>query len=394
MLYYDLKSENGLDDIMADDNMRTAGAGRQRVQLLKRCIVLTGMTIILLPTVLCFILLDRVQRLDKALEGLAAQTEALADIVSLQQEQLEELAQGAAATGGGNAENRLLGKDLAVTQETVQEEAGLSPDGSREGSGGDGSLDGPGTGGTEKSGMGGADGPGNGEADKPGNDAAEEAAEVTAAHKVYLTFDDGPSKYTEDILDILDRYGVKATFFVVGKESGSSREALQEIVARGHTLGMHSYSHKYTEIYGSLESFAEDYRKIHDYLYEVTGVECTVYRFPGGSSNDVSRIDMEEFADYLDTQGVRFFDWNIASGDGGAKLLSVETLTKNSTRDIERFGTSVILMHDAASKPTTVEALPVIIESILALEDTVILPITEDTELVQHIQRRAETPGD
>lgn len=392
MLYYDLKSENGLDDIMADDNMRTAGAGRQRVQLLKRCIILTGMTIILLPTVLCFILLNRLQRLDKALEELAAQTESLADIVSWQQEQLEELTQGVTATRGGNADNRFLGRDLEVTQETVQ--------GGQEGTGGNGSLDGPGIGGADKPDDGtdkpddGTDEPGIDGADEPDDGAAEESAEVTAAHKVYLTFDDGPSKYTKDILDILDRYGVKATFFVVGKESDSSKEAMQEIVARGHTLGMHSYSHKYTEIYGSLESFAEDYSKIRDYLYEVTGVECTVYRFPGGSSNNVSRIDMEEFADYLDTQGVRFFDWNIASGDGGAKLLSVETLTKNSTKDIERFGTSVILMHDAASKPTTVEALPAIIENILALEDTVILPITEDTELVQHIQRRAETPDD
>ena len=94
---------------------------------------------------------------------------------------------------------------------------------------------------------------------------------------------------------------------------------------------------------------------------------------------------MREFADYLDSQGVRFFDWNISSGDGGKKLLSVETLVENSTGDIERFETSVILMHDAASKPTTVEALPIIIENVLALEDTVILPITDDTEPVQHI---------
>ena len=218
--------------------------------------------------------------------------------------------------------------------------------------------------------------------------------EATAAHKVYLTFDDGPSKYTDDILDILDKYGVKATFFVVGKDSDFAREAMQEIVNRGHTLGMHSYTHKYSEVYNSLEDFAEDYEKIRDYIYEVTGVESTVYRFPGGSSNSVSDIDMQEFADYLDTQGVRFFDWNISSGDGGGKLLSVETLVKNSTADIERFETSVILMHDAASKSTTVEALPTIIENILALEDTVILPITEDTELVQHIQRREEMPGD
>lgn len=355
---------------MADDTIRTADARRQRVQLLRRCMILTGITILLLPVVLCFILLGRMQRMNRDLEGLITQVEALTDVVSRQQEQMEELTEEVTATGVGSAENRLVGGEPASARNIVPEETGASGEHSR------------------------AEAPKDEEQEKSDADETEDAPEITAAHKVYLTFDDGPSKYTGDILDILDRYNVKATFFVVGKESDSAKEAMQEIVARGHTLGMHSYSHKYAEIYSSVESFAEDYRMIRDYLYEVTGVESTVYRFPGGSSNTVSEIDMDEFADYLDTQGVRFFDWNIASGDGGAELLSVEKLSKNCTKDVERFETSVILMHDAASKSTTVEALPIIIENILALEDTVILPITEDTELVQHIQRRTEASGD
>ena len=148
---------------------------------------------------------------------------------------------------------------------------------------------------------------------------------------------------------------------------------------------MHSYSHKYTEIYESVESFAEDFTKLRDYLYEVTGVKSSVYRFPGGSSNTVSSLDMREFAEYLDEQEVRFFDWNISSGDGSSRLLSVEDLVKNCTSGIEKRGTSVILLHDSANKSTTVEALPIIIENILAMEDTVILPITDETEPVQHI---------
>ena len=115
--------------------------------------------------------------------------------------------------------------------------------------------------------------------------------EVTAAHKVYLTFDDGPSIYTDEILDILDAYDVKATFFVVGKDTDRAREAMREIVARGHTLGMHSYSHKYSQVYASLEAFEEDFVKIREYIYEVTGEESHVYRFPGGSSNTVSDLD-------------------------------------------------------------------------------------------------------
>lgn len=208
-----------------------------------------------------------------------------------------------------------------------------------------------------------------------------------AAHKVYLTFDDGPSKYTEEILDILDAYDVKATFFVLGKEDEYSIEMLREIARRGHTIGMHSYSHKYADIYGSLEAFSADYYRIYFYILENTGIQSTCYRFPGGSSNTVSDLDMQIFADFLEEQEVVFYDWNISSGDAGSTLLDVDTLVENATADIAKHGTSIILMHDAASRPTTVEALPEIIENILAMEDTVILPITEDTTPIQHIHK-------
>ena len=215
--------------------------------------------------------------------------------------------------------------------------------------------------------------------------------EPEAAHKVYLTFDDGPSTYTDEILDILDQYDVKATFFVVGKEDAASKEALQQIVERGHSLGMHSYSHIYREIYESVDSFAEDFTKIQEYLLENAGVKSTLYRFPGGSSNRVSNLDMQEFADYLESQGVTFYDWNIVSGDGGKALLPVQDLVDNSTKDIAKWGTSIVLLHDSAEKRTTVEALPVIIENILAMEDTVILPITDETVPVQHIHKADTT---
>ena len=209
-----------------------------------------------------------------------------------------------------------------------------------------------------------------------------------AAHKVYLTFDDGPSTNTEKILDILDGYDVKATFFVVGKESQTAREALKQIVERGHTLGMHSYSHKYSEIYSSEEDFAADFEKIRTYLEEVTGVTSNVYRFPGGSSNKVSKLDMHVFIDYLESEGVCFYDWNISSGDASKTQLTVDQIVENATKGIERKGTSVILMHDAVSKSTTLEALPLIIEKILEMEDTVILPITEDTVPIQHVKKK------
>ena len=221
--------------------------------------------------------------------------------------------------------------------------------------------------------------------------AQENADPVTDAHsgqeqihKVYLTFDDGPSIYTNDILDILDRYQVKATFFVVGREGTDAEEALQRIVEDGHTLGMHSYSHKYKELYESMDSFTRDFEQIRDYVYQATGVESVYYRFPGGSSNTVSEIDMHEFIDYLESRGVEYYDWNVSSGDGGSMKLTTDTLLENCTKDIDTRDTSIILLHDSAEKPTTVEALPEIIENILARPDTVILPITENTKPVHH----------
>ena len=226
--------------------------------------------------------------------------------------------------------------------------------------------------------------------DSSGAEASEPVAEESSGqeeiHKVYLTFDDGPSIYTNDILDILDSYNVKATFFVVGKEGTNAEEALQRIVDEGHTLGMHSYSHKYKELYESMDSFTQDFARIRDYIYQATGVESVCYRFPGGSSNTVSEIDMHDFIDYLDSQGVEYYDWNVSSGDGGSMKLSTDTLLENCTRDIDTRDTSIILLHDSAEKPTTVETLPDIIENILARPDTVILPITENTRPIHHIE--------
>lgn len=332
-----------MEEMMADDSIRIPDARRKRIKRLKRYIVLTLLLFLLIPTVLCLVLLVRVNRLNGALDGVKTGAAALEQLVREQDKALEELAAEIGELTVRTAE--LTAETEAVRVQTQQSEKTVSA----------------------------------------GEQEASETEAVTAAHRVYLTFDDGPSAYTEEILDILDEYEVKATFFVVGKESDTAKEAMREIVRRGHTLGMHSYSHKYSELYASKESFQEDFERIREYLYEVTGVWSTLYRFPGGSSNTVSEVDMEELAAYLDAQEVRFFDWNISSGDGGRELLSVDELTKNVTEDIGSHEVSVVLMHDSQDKPTTVEALRGIIEDILALDDTAILPITEETEPVQHI---------
>lgn len=203
--------------------------------------------------------------------------------------------------------------------------------------------------------------------------------------KVYLTFDDGPSGNTGEILDILAEYDVKATFFVVGKEEERYQPLYKRIVEEGHTLAMHSYSHKYNEIYQSKESFVEDLSKLQEFLYETTGVWCRYCRFPGGSSNTVSRVDMHELIDYLEEQDMSYYDWNVSSGDATSGYISPDSIVRNSTSKLQNFQEAIILMHDASDKDSTVEALPRLIEQIQAMEDTKILPITDDTEAIHHI---------
>ncbi len=203
-------------------------------------------------------------------------------------------------------------------------------------------------------------------------------------HRVYLTFDDGPSIYTDDILDILAEYDVKATFFVIGRENTASYARYLRILEEGHTLGMHSYSHVYSEIYASPESFAEDTSRIRQLLEDVTGVSPKFYRFPGGSSNDVSATDVNILADYLDSQGIVYFDWNVSSQDASGQYLTPYQITQNAINGIQDRPVTVILLHDTAAKWTTVQALPGIIEAIQAMDNTVILPITDDTTVIHH----------
>ncbi|WP_035770971.1 polysaccharide deacetylase family protein [Butyrivibrio sp. FCS006] len=213
---------------------------------------------------------------------------------------------------------------------------------------------------------------------------AQNPEDIEGTRYVYLTFDDGPSTYTDEILDILEQHNVKATFFVCGKPNAKYTDLYKRIVNDGHTLGMHSYSHKYSELYASLDSFKEDTDKLRIFLYETTGVWSSFYRFPGGSSNTVSKVDMHELTDYLESSDVTFFDWNVSAGDDKAGA-NKDTIYANIVNNVPRFKHCVVLMHDAADKKSTVEALPEIIEAIQAMDDTVIVPITEDTLPVQHI---------
>lgn len=203
-------------------------------------------------------------------------------------------------------------------------------------------------------------------------------------HKVYLTFEDGPSENTGAILDILAQYDVKATFFVVGKEDEESLALYKRIVEEGHTLGMHSYSNKYSVIYQSKEGFEEDFQRIQTLLKETTGVESMYYRFPGGSSNQISNVPMKSFIQYLNKEGVVYYDWNVSSGDA-SNAYSSDEIVANVTADVVKYKTSVVLLHDTAEKGATVEALGTLIEKLNEM-GAQILPIDEDTSVIQYVK--------
>lgn len=217
---------------------------------------------------------------------------------------------------------------------------------------------------------------------------AEDAGAVeenTVRKEIYLTFDDGPSRSTSKILDILKEYGVKATFFVVGRTDDNSVALYKRIVEEGHTLAMHSYSHRYNEIYKSQESFVEDMEKLQEYLYEVTGIWPRFYRFPGGSSNTVSSVEMQKLMAYLNENGITYFDWNISSGDASNVQISADNIVDNCINGLGDKSECMILMHDATEKKTTVEALPEVIHRIQESGNYEFLPITDSTAPIQHI---------
>jgi len=206
--------------------------------------------------------------------------------------------------------------------------------------------------------------------------------------RIYLTFDDGPSTYTNEILDILAQYDVKATFFVVAKEG--YEDEYNRIVEEGHTLALHSYTHQYSQIYESPQAFRQDVVQLSDFLFDITGYRCEVYRFPGGSSNSIIRFDKDECFDVLEEEGLVYFDWNVTSKDASSYRLSSQAILNNVLSGTAQTDSSVVLMHDASDKYTTVQALPKIIEQLQTDENTVFLPITDGTTPVCHVIRSEE----
>lgn len=201
--------------------------------------------------------------------------------------------------------------------------------------------------------------------------------------KVYLTFDDGPSDQTGKILDILKKNNVKATFFVVGKKTEAAKKMYRRIVLEGHTLGMHSYSHNYDQIYSSVDAFGKDLKKLQKYLYDMTEVEPFIYRFPGGSSNNCVQ-DITPYIQFVKKQGWLYFDWNALSGDALDFNVSADQLNANILKDVRKQKVSVVLMHDLHEAGNTAEGLDSLIKT-LKKEGYQVLPITKNTKQIQHV---------
>ena len=196
------------------------------------------------------------------------------------------------------------------------------------------------------------------------------SSKAVTRKRAYLTFDDGPSDQTGEILDILKEHNVKATFFVIGRNE-RYYPMYKRIVEEGHTLAIHSYSHEYSTIYASYDNFVNDVEELRKLLYDVTGVDCRYYRFPGGSSNRVTQVPVNDLIDYLDSAGLTYFDWNALNNDAVIAGQTPNQLVK------------IILMHDLDCRHETVESLPSLIEQ-LEEHGYEILPIDDDTPHIQH----------
>lgn len=304
---------------------------RKRIRRIKKFIIMFVMILILFPTVLCVILFFKLNSLEKNIDDLTQLYETEYNKLNILEEK---------STIVQNVEE---GNNI---DDNIKNESNLELDNNKE----DNNID-----------------------------------DVVEKREIYLTFDDGPSKYTSTILDILKEYNVKATFFVIGKTDENSLNMYNRIVEEGHTLGMHSYTHDYDILYDSLDDFKSDFFKLKELLYNTTGTEPKYYRFPGGSANSVSNGKMKKYIKFILDQGMEYIDWNVVNGDATSQDFDEDELIENVLEGIGQKDKSVVLMHDTSAKFTTVNSLSKLIEKLLDM-DLEILPINEEAPLMQQIK--------
>ena len=172
---------------------------------------------------------------------------------------------------------------------------------------------------------------------------------------MYLTFDDGPNtENTNKILDILKEKDIKATFFVVGKNVERNPETTRRIVEEGHTIGIHCYNHDYGVIYSNVDAYVEDFEKARAIVYEVTGVETNIFRFPGGSINSYNKKVYKDIIEAMSAKGYVYYDWN-ASLEDAVRKPNKDKILKNAKESTLGRDVVVMLGHDTVDM--TVEVL-------------------------------------
>lgn len=211
------------------------------------------------------------------------------------------------------------------------------------------------------------------------------AFNASGKHVAHLTFDDGPSENTLNLLDVLDKYHVKATFFVTYKNGYD--DVYKEIVNRGHVLANHTFSHDYKKIYASPDSFINDVLALDNKLEEITGkASSKILRFPGGSLNSfTSTATSKEIIKKLNDLGYTFFDWNVDSADASGHNIPKNSIITNVLTGAGNVNTANILMHDTNAKYTTFEAIPEIING-LKKQGYIFKPLTADSAAIRFIE--------
>ena len=201
---------------------------------------------------------------------------------------------------------------------------------------------------------------------------------------IALTFDDGPGKYTQGLLDVLDKYNVKATFFVTNTHP-DYQNMIAEEAKRGHTVAIHSASHKYNQIYTSEQAFFDDLEQMNSIIKAQTGNDASIIRFPGGSSNTVSKDYcpgiMTQLVNDVTARGLLYCDWNVSSGDANSKPISTEQVVQNVISGVQSHNVSVVLQHDI--KDFSVNAVEQIIQWGQANGYT-FLPLTTSSPMSHH----------
>ena len=180
---------------------------------------------------------------------------------------------------------------------------------------------------------------------------------------IYLTFDDGPGAYTQKILDTLNKYNIKATFFVT-HQFANYMYMIGEEYSSGHTVAVHTYTHNYKTVYTTVDGYISDFNQMNEIIKEYTGSYSNIFRFPGGSSNTVSRSYgkgiVTQIANEMTSRGYYYFDWNVDSQDAaGANQSKVYSEVVNG---VERCTDCVVLMHDI--KLATANALDDILNTL------------------------------